>query len=86
MWRIKGTAMLTDVNEELKLSLSREDCDTFGGYIFCLLGLIPDDGSRFTVESEELVIDVTEVEDHQIVSANVRLVPRSEDEDEDDEE
>ena len=86
MWRIKGTAMRTDVNEELKLSLSREDCDTFGGYIFCLLGLIPDDGSQFTVESEELVIDVTEVEDHQIVSANVRLVPRTEDEDEEDEE
>ena len=74
-WRIQGVALLSDVNSELSISLSSEDCDTFGGYIFCLLGLIPEDGSTFTLESDGLIINVNAVEDHQIISANVKFAP-----------
>ncbi len=84
-WRIQGVALLSDVNDELKLSLSKDDCDTFGGYIFCILGLIPEDGSTFTLESDGLIINVGEVEDHQIISATVKFAPKPEGEEDEEE-
>lgn len=84
-WRIQGVALLSDVNDELKLSLSKDDCDTFGGYIFCILGLIPEDGSTFTLESDGLIINVSEVEDHQIISATVKFAPKPEGEEDEEE-
>ena len=84
-WRIRGTAMLSDVNDELKLNLSREDSDTFGGYIFSILGLIPNDGTAPTVESDGLIINITAIEDHQIISADVKFAPKPEGEDTDNE-
>ena len=70
------------LNEELRLNLSREDSDTFGGYVFSLLGLIPEDGSKPHVETDELIVDVDDIKDHQIVSARVRVLPREADEEE----
>lgn len=81
-WRIQGVALLSNVNDELDISLSQEDCDTFGGYIFCILGLIPEDGSAFSLESDGLIINVDKVEDHQIVSATVKFAPKPEGEEE----
>lgn len=78
-WLIKGDAMLSDVNDELKLNLSREDSDTFGGYIFSLLGLIPKDGETPTLETDGLIINVTAIKDHQVVSAEVKVLPKPED-------
>ena len=54
-WRIAGSASLEKVGEELDLTFDTEDCDTFGGYIFGLLGAVPDDGSTFELETEEFV-------------------------------
>ena len=71
--------MLSDVNDELKLNLSREDSDTFGGYIFSLLGLIPKDGETPTLETDGLIINVTAIKDHQVVSAEVKVLPKPED-------
>ena len=82
-WLIRGDAMLADVNEKLKLSLSREDSDTFGGYVFSLLGLIPDDGSAPHVETDEIVVDVNDIKDHQVVSARVRVLPKADEDEED---
>jgi CBS domain containing-hemolysin-like protein len=78
-WLIKGDAMLSDVNDELKLNLSREDSDTFGGYIFSLLELIPKDGETPTLETDGLIINVTAIKDHQVVSAEVKVLPKPED-------
>ena len=82
MWRIKGDAMLSDVNDMLKLRLSREASDTFGGYIFSILGLIPEDGATPTLETDRLIINVTAIEDHQVVSADVKVLPKSENDEE----
>lgn len=79
LWRIRGTAMLSDVNDKLKLKLSREDSDTFGGYIFSLLGLIPEDGATPSLETDRLIINVNAIEDHQVVSADIKILPRPED-------
>lgn len=71
-WRIAGAASLEKVGEELALSFDTEECDTFGGYIFGLLGAVPDDGTTFELETDNLKIRVDSVEDHRIESTVVR--------------
>ena len=70
-WRI-GAASLEKVGEELELSFDTEECDTFGGYIFGLLGAVPDDGTTLELETDDLEIQVVSVEDHRIESTVVR--------------
>ena len=71
-WRIAGEASLEKVGEELGLTFDTEECDTFGGYIFGLLGAVPDDGSTFELETEGLKIRVDAVDDHRIESTIVQ--------------
>lgn len=71
-WRIAGAASLEKVGEELALSFDTEECDTFGGYIFGLLGAVPDDGTTLELETDNLKIEVISVEDHRIESTVVR--------------
>ncbi|NLM74865.1 MAG: HlyC/CorC family transporter [Clostridiaceae bacterium] len=72
-WRIKGTAPLSEVSEELNVSLPYDDYDTFGGLVFGVLGNIPDDGSTPELEEYGLVIKVTKIKDRRLVSAVVTL-------------
>lgn len=72
-WEIAGAAMLEEVEEQLDIKFEAEDCDTFGGYIFGILGSIPDDGSEFELETERLHIKVKKVEDHRIEKTTVKL-------------
>ena len=88
-WKVLGSASLEKLGEALGVSFDTEDCDTFGGYIFGLLGEIPDDGSQFELETEDLSIKVESVVDHRIefTTVIVKEKPKDEDdEDEDDEE
>ena len=75
-WRIAGAASLEKVGEELELSFDAEECDTFGGYIFGLLGAVPDDGTTLELETDDLKIQVVSVEDHRIESTGVRKKER----------
>jgi Mg2+/Co2+ transporter CorC len=40
-FRIRGTAVIGDVEEALGIELSDDDFDTFGGLVFAALGQIP---------------------------------------------
>lgn len=73
VWKISGTAELRDVEEELKIALDCEDCDTFGGYVFSVLGIIPEDGETLTAQTDILEICVTEVKEHRIEKTVVTL-------------
>ena len=75
-WRIAGAASLEKVGEELELSFDAVECDTFGGYIFGLLGAVPDDGTTLELETDDLKIQVVSVEDHRIESTVVRKKER----------
>lgn len=75
-WRIQGCTPLDDVEEELRVSLPVDDYDTFGGYIFGNLGSIPDDGSQFELETEDLHIKVIEVREHRVESTVVRRIEK----------
>ena len=65
-WKISGTAPIEDVCEELGIALDCEDCDTFGGYVFSVLGIVPADGATPVAEDDRLIINVTEVREHRI--------------------
>ena len=84
-WRIIGSASLEKVAAELGVTFETEDCDTFGGYIFGLLGEIPDDGAQFELETDELTIKVESVADHRIEATLVTVKPKPVDEDDEDE-
>ncbi|MDR2210759.1 MAG: hemolysin family protein [Spirochaetaceae bacterium] len=87
LWRINGAAPLDKVEKETGVSLPVEQYDTFGGFVFTLLGRVPDDGERYELryppEAEEksagsgnggsLHITITSVKDHRLESALVRL-------------
>ena len=81
-WRILGSASLEDVSESLGVKIDAEDCDTFGGYIFGLLGEVPDDGTTLELETDRLMIKVETVLEHRIESTLVRVKPMPEPEDE----
>lgn len=84
-WKVLGSASLEKLAETLGVSFDTEDCDTFGGYIFGLLGEIPDDGSQFELETEDLTIKVESVVDHRIEFTAVIVKERPKDEDDEDE-
>ena len=74
-WEIPGCALLDDVAKQLDVSLPPGEYDTFGGLIFGSLGFIPDDGSEFEIDIENLHIKVVEIKDHRIQKALVTLNP-----------
>jgi putative hemolysin len=75
-WRIQGSAQLDEVAEKLKVDLPLDEYDTFGGYIFGELGEIPEDGTRFEVDTKDLHIRVFELRDHRIEGTIVRVKPK----------
>ena len=83
-WKILGSASLEKVAAELGVTFETEDCDTFGGYIFGLLGEIPDDGTQLDLETDDLTIKVESVADHRIESTLVTVKPKPVDEDDED--
>lgn len=83
-WRIDGGTPIDDVEEALGIDLD-DDCDTFGGYVMGVIGSIPEDGTTPYAETERLQIQVTEISEHRVESATVKVLPLS-DEDTDEEE
>lgn len=89
-WNILGSASLEKVTEAIGVEFDTEECDTFGGYIFGLLGEVPDDGTNLDIitETDDLIIKTESVVDHHIESTLVtvkeRVADDEDDEDEDD--
>ena len=77
-WEIKGSAPLEEVAEELGVTLPVDEYDTFGGFVFANYGSVPDDGTTFEIEAENLSINVAEIVDHRIEKAFVSVVKENE--------
>ena len=73
VWRIHGSVSLEEISIALGVSLPCEDYDTFNGFIFHIVGCIPEDGTDFEVNYELLNIRVTEIKNHQVETAIVRM-------------
>lgn len=81
-WRIEGTVPLGDVVAALGVKLPEDTYDTFGGYVFGEYGAIPADGSCIRLETEDLVIDVTDIVEHRMENAVVTVKEKAVDEEE----
>ena len=72
-WKIAGSAPLEKVAESLCISLPCDEFDTFGGYVFSQHGFIPEDGTSFTMDTDQLHIEVLQIHEHRILSTIVTL-------------
>ncbi len=79
-FQIVGAASIDEVNEAVGLELDDEDYDTFGGYVLSLLGAIPEDDTQFTVEDDDVTVEVTSVKEHRIERTIVTKKQREEEE------
>jgi len=70
-WKIKGSAYLDDVSKQLGVSLPDDDFETFGGLVFGVLGIIPEDGSTMELDEYGLKIKVTEIKGRRLETAIV---------------
>lgn len=87
-WLIGGNAEVEDVEKALGIDIDDDyDNDTFGGYVFGILGSIPEDGTQVEIQAQGLNIKVTEIAEHRIVKSIVCFIdPPEDDEDDDDKE
>ena len=75
-WRVSGAIPPVRVERALKTALDGSgDYDTFGGYVFSLMGEIPADGNTAEVDGGDIVITVEKIQDRRPVSALVRKKP-----------
>ena len=72
-WLIYGCASLDDVEEVLEIKLPIDEYETFSGYVFGIYCTIPEDNSAFTVETEQLFIEVLNVVNHTVEKAYVTI-------------
>lgn len=72
-WQIKGLVSLDDVAHELNIKLPIEEYETFSGYIFGIYCNIPKDGESFSIETDDLIIEVTEIKLHTVKTCIVTL-------------
>jgi len=72
-WKIMGSTSLEHINEKLGVKLPAEEFDTFSGFIFAEFGCIPDDGSKFEIETNGMIIKVLEVREHKVEKTIVTL-------------
>jgi len=74
-WRMAGSATLERISDATGIEFDGEDeYDTLGGLVFTQLSVIPEDGSKFTVEACGLCIAVEEFQDRRVEWALVRLI------------
>lgn len=81
-WTVPGISALTEVCDELDITLPADKYDTFGGYVIDRLGHIPKNGTQVSLDTDGLHIDVTEVKHHRIEVCKVKVLSRDTEEEE----
>lgn len=72
LWRVAGSVDLDWLAKELDIELPEEtEFHTLGGLVFSKLPTIPDDGAKFQVEAEGLLIRVEQFNDRRVEWAYV---------------
>jgi putative hemolysin len=70
-WTLSGAVSLDKAGRELEVTLPVERYDTFAGFVFSLLGQIPEDGSQAVLETHGLRIEILEIREHRLEKALV---------------
>lgn len=76
LWHIKGSADLEEVAERLCIHLPLGKYDTFNGFVCGLIDRVPSDGEQFECGTEEMRIQVHNVENHVVRDATVKLMKK----------
>jgi putative hemolysin len=71
-WVLNGAVSLDKAARELGVALPVERYDTFAGFVFSLLGQIPEDGSQAALETHGLKIELKEIREHRLEKALVK--------------
>lgn len=85
-----GACEIEDVNDacNLKLDENSEDYDTLGGMLMYLLGYIPNDGEKLTIEDNGVIYNILSIYEHRVKKVRI-VLPKEEvvetDKDEDEE-
>ena len=74
VWRIQGCAQLDEVAETLGVEFP-EVFDTFSGFVWDAIGRVPAEGEKFSLEANNLKIDVKNIKNHMVDYAIVRKIP-----------
>ena len=75
----KYAAFARRLEEATGLELDEEDCGTFTGLVFHLLGNVPKDGDQeIRLELPKCSLLVTRIENHQVAEATVQVKPSTE--------
>ncbi len=76
VWQIHGNVPLDELGETIGIELNIEGCDTFTGMVFGALETIPADGEEsFSLEIENMTIEIKKIEAHQIENAVITIHP-----------
>ena len=70
-WILNGAISLDKAAKELGVDLPLENYDTFGGYVFSLMGQVPEDGEQAELEEQGLKIKVLQIREHRLEKALV---------------
>ena len=70
-WSVNGAASLEKLSRELDIPLPVERVDTFAGFVFSLLGQIPEDGFQTELQEGELHIKILEIRERRLEKALV---------------
>lgn len=77
VWSISGSALLEDIEAVTGVSLQQEDCDTFNGLIFDVLGNVPEGGTDIELDIGNLHVKVTEIRNHLVQTAIVSMISKA---------
>ena len=70
-WAVNGAVSLDRAARELGVTLPVERYDTFAGFVFSLLGRIPEDGFQAELEEGGLKIKIVQIREHRLEKALV---------------
>ena len=77
-WTLSGAVSLDKAASELGVSLPVEKYETFAGFVFSLLGQIPEDGCHVELETHGLKIKILDLHDRKLEKAEVTKTVNSE--------
>ena len=73
-WTLNGAVSLDKAARELELPLPVEQYDTFAGFVFSLLGQVPEDGCQAELETQGLKIKILDIRERRLEKAEVTRI------------
>lgn len=70
---VSGSLSIDELNEFLKLDLQSENSDTIGGFVVDLLGTIPKNDEKNSIEYENIVFKIEKVNEKRIEELRVHI-------------